>query len=282
MKKSIKIWLIIAGVLMAVGLIVFTVGLGIAGFDFEKLRTNSMETNTHVIQMSFSGIRLDTSTADITFLPAEDGKAAVVCYEESKLKHTVQVEDDVLMIAETSNRKWYDHIGIHFGTPSVKVYLPEGAYQQLQVVASTGDLTMPENFRFTEASVTMSTGDVLWKADVAETLKLQVSTGRVTAKNIRSETLDVTTTTGKVKLENVVVTGAVNIHVDTGDVTLDRVDGAELYIKSNTGDVTGSLLSDKIFITETSTGKILVPDCVTGGKCKVHTSTGDIRLEVIK
>ena len=52
-------------------------------------------------------------------------------------------------------------------------------------------------------------------------------------------------------------------------------------MKTDTGKVVGSLLSEKVFIAETSTGKVSVPKTTTGGKCEITTSTGDIKIEVI-
>jgi hypothetical protein len=44
--------------------------------------------------------------------------------------------------------------------------------------------------------------------------------------------------------------------------------------------VTGSLLTDKVFIAQTSTGKINVPETTAGGQCRVSTDTGDILLTI--
>lgn len=63
---------------------------------------------------------------------------------------------------------------------------------------------------------------------------------------------------------------------------LDRSDAAEIYVRTDTGDVTGSLLTDKIFFAETDTGDIDVPESVEGGKCKIKTDTGDISIKIEK
>ena len=53
-------------------------------------------------------------------------------------------------------------------------------------------------------------------------------------------------------------------------------DAAELYIKTDTGDVVGSLLSDKTFLVETDTGRREDPKTTTGGRCEIKTDTGDV------
>ena len=49
--------------------------------------------------------------------------------------------------------------------------------------------------------------------------------------------------------------------------------------ETSTGKVKGHLLTDKIFVTSTSTGKVRVPSTESGGICKVTTSTGDILFD---
>jgi DUF4097 and DUF4098 domain-containing protein YvlB len=65
-------------------------------------------------------------------------------------------------------------------------------------------------------------------------------------------------------------------------VKFERCDASELYIELDTGDVTGSLLSDKVFIAQSDTGRVNVPKSVTGGRCEITTDTGDIKITVEK
>ncbi len=54
----------------------------------------------------------------------------------------------------------------------------------------------------------------------------------------------------------------------------------EIYIKAGTGDVSGILLSDKIYVVNTNTGKVNVPNSVNGGRCEITTTTGDVKITV--
>ena len=49
----------------------------------------------------------------------------------------------------------------------------------------------------------------------------------------------------------------------------DGSDAAEIFVKTTTGNVTFSLLIDKVFITKTDTGNINVPKIADGGKCEI-------------
>ena len=85
--------------------------------------------------------------------------------------------------------------------------------------------------------------------------------------------------TGDIILNHVIVQ-KILIERTTGDVSFENCDAAELSIRTDTGDVSGSLLSEKIFITKSNNGKIDVPETVTGGKCEITTDTGDIIIVI--
>ena len=81
-------------------------------------------------------------------------------------------------------------------------------------------------------------------------------------------------------MKNVNASGVFSITRSTGDVEFDACDASEIYVKTDTGDVTGTLLSDKIFFAESDTGKVSVPKSVTGGRCEISTDTGRIDITV--
>ena len=46
--------------------------------------------------------------------------------------------------------------------------------------------------------------------------------------------------------------------------------------------MTGSMLTEKVFQVKTETGRIDVPDTITGGRCKISTDTGNILITLVK
>jgi len=319
MRKTVTLWLIAALVLVVLGCVLF-VGVMVAyGGDFSKLSTVNYVTNTYEINETFDKIAIDVDTTDIHFVPAENGKCRIVCFELEKAKHSVVVQNGTLSIHTVDMRKWYEYIGITLGTPQMTVYLPTNTYSSLSVETDTGDITIPKNFSFERLHIDGDTSDIACFASVSNTLEIEVSTGRIHIEAITADRLDLTTTTGDIQvnsttvnmeldvetntgkvqlteasckkltaesdtgaitLKRVIVTDSLSIESDTGNVRLENSDAAQLSIKTSTGDVTGTLLSEKNFITETSTGKVRVPKTTSGGKCEITTSTGDIILNV--
>lgn len=280
MRNSTKIWLIIATSLVALGCIIFSVAMTKNYWDFTKLSTVKYETNTYQINENFSNISMNTDTADILFIPSDDKMCKVVCYEMSDMKHTTTVQNDTLTINVTDEREWYDHIGITLGSPKITVYLPKTEYDSLAIKEDTGDIEVPKDFKFGSIDIATSTGDITVSGVTCEgDLKINVSTGKVNLTDIKCKSLISDGSTGDFSLKNVIATEKFSIERSTGDVKFDDCDATEIWVETDTGDVTGKLLSEKIFITQTSTGDVNVPKSTNGGKCEITTSTGDIHIK---
>ena len=319
MSKAKKIWLLSAAALILIGGILFVGGMSIMKWDFSRLSTSKYETNEYTVTEAFQSISISSIGTDIELVATEEQTCSVLCHEQTKLTHAVSVKDGVLVIETVDTRKWYEHIGIHLGTPRITVYLPKGAYAALSIDSKTGDVRIPADLAFDSVSIALTTGDVESKADVTGALGIKTSTGSITVSDgsVGSLTLSVSTGkvsvsrvhcdgdvavtvstgktalsqlscknlntkggTGDITLQSVIAAEKLSVTRSTGDVRFDGCDAAELYVLTDTGDVSGSLLSDKVFLVKTDTGDIDVPKTVSGGRCEITTDTGDIKITV--
>ena len=319
MKTRTLVAIIVAASLILAGCLIFAVVMTMLNWNFKGLLTTKYVTNECTVNEKFEDIKIVGTTEDVIFLPSEDGKVTVICYEEEKLKHSVKVTDGTLVIDRIDARRWFDHIGIISNSPKITVYLPSGDYGDLSIKLSTGDITLSPDHSFLAIEIKGSTSDVTCGASATGDVKIELNTGDIAINDICSRSLDLTVTTGRITVTKADVTENVNIKVstgksklenitcksltssgstgdltligviaaesfsikrDTGDVKLEGCDAAELYIVTDTGDVSGSLLSEKVFITKTDTGDIRVPSSVVGGRCEITTDTGDISITV--
>lgn len=320
MSKTTKIFLIIAGVLVVAGIAVFLVVMSINGWNFKKLSTVEYETNSYVIEEDFNKVIITTIEADIEILPSDDGKCKVVCYEEEKVKHEVKVESNTLVVDAKNSRKWYDYIRFFsFSPPKITVYMPADKLTSLYINGSTGDVDISSDFAFENIGISASTGNVNCYASAKDEIRIELNTGGIDITGITANKLNLSTSTGKIKVKMVTCSGDISVKVttgdaivmatdcknlystgntgdikvvgvearekfnierSTGDVEFENSDANEIYVKTSTGDIEGTLLSNKIFITQTSTGDVDVPRSTSGGKCELTTSTGDIEIEI--
>ena len=166
------------------------------------------------------------------------------------------------------------------GTPNITVYLPQSEYEALTVKSRTGDINVC-NLSVSSLDLCVTTGkvtatDVVCKGDVS----VSVSTGKTYLTDIKCQRLISSGNTGDMTMENVIASESFSIERSTGDVRLDSCDAAEIFITTDTGDVWGSLLSDKVFITRTDTGKVDTPKTTVGGRCEITTDTGNIKIQI--
>lgn len=202
MRKTAKIWLVIAASLVFVGLIMFAAVMSEYKWDFSKLSTGKYETNTYEISEEFSNLSMNTDTADIIFALSDDGKCRVECYEEEKAKHSVAVQENTLVIKMIDEKSWYDYIGINFGSPKITVYLPKAEYTSLFINGSTGDIEIPKNFKFEGVDISLSTGDVNFFASASKLIIIKTSTGNICVENTSAGTLDLSASTGRITVSN--------------------------------------------------------------------------------
>ncbi len=314
-----KKWMIAAAIVIVIGCGLFVGAMTMFNWNFEVLSTDKFSTNTHTVADTFTDIVLTTDTAAVTFLPSESNAVTVECFESERQQHAVAVQDGTLTIALQDTRKWYHYIGISFRSPKITVYLPAGEYGTLTLKSHTGKVNLPADFTFKNVDVNLTTGDVSCAASATGDVKIETNTGDITVDHITAVSLSFKATTGRVTvkgadcqedvtvkvttgkthltdvtcrnlvsdgstgditLKNVIAANRFSIERDTGDVTFERCDAAALWVETSTGSVKGTLLTDKVFITSTDTGRVDVPRTVTGGRCEITTDTGDIKMSI--
>ncbi len=315
MKKALIITSI---VLMAIGFSVFFGVMVVHGFDFSWLDARDFETNTYNITENFDDMTICVKTADVYFMPSENEKCSVICFEEVKRKHSVEVTENTLNIKAEGEKAWYEYVGFSIKSPSVTVKLPLKVYKNLSVKTSTGNISVAENFIFENVSLIGSTGNVNFLSSASDNITIKTSTGNVNISDSAAKDLDITVSTGNISvnsavfqtinatvstgnarftgircktfftegstgnivLNDVLAEERIYIKRSTGNVKFDGIDAAEIEVRTSTGDVKGSLLSGKIFSTDSDTGTIRVPESSSDGKCDIKTNTGDIIIEI--
>ncbi len=314
-----KKWLIVAAILIVAGIVVCGASATFIKFDFTQFNTVEMELNKYDVDGDFNDIRVSADTEDIKLVPVTDGKCYVECLEEKGSHHIVGVNGNSLTIDRGKDKTNFVFFSINMESPRITVYLPKDKYDSLTVESSTGDMNIPGDFTFDSIELTTDTGHIECEASSQGSIRLKASTGDMrlngfTAKdlNLESSTGDmdvdsvavagdiyIKVSTGEVKLRKVtcaglttvgstgdielidtVASGDMNIERDSGEVSFDASDAANIYVKTTTGEVTGKLLTEKIFLTETDTGDVSVPKTASGGRCEITTDTGDIEMNI--
>lgn len=315
-------WIIAAAVLLVLGLIICSVAFAVLGLDFGKLGTVKYVSKTYDVIEDFRNISIDADIERIAFVLSNDGKCRVVCHEKKNEPHNISVQGDTLTIEKKDRRRWqFMSIGIMTEIPEITVYLPNNVYEALTIDAGTGSVDIPGDFTFDSIRLTLDTGsarcfasaegDIYIKTDTGHiavsnltasgmrlasdtgrvevsnvdikgNMDIKVDTGRVTMENVTCRNLSSNGDTGSLVMTNVIASGEFNIERSTGNIEFNGCDAETIYVKTNTGSVSGTLLSDKVFFTKTDMGKVEVPMTIEGGRCEITSNTGNITIKIIK
>ena len=267
MKKTVVIGLLI----LAAGIVLAGISFAVMGFSFGGFNGEKYEAVTTEIGTDYTKIDIHAKIEDIRILRI-DAKAPtlrVVCSENSRLKHTVTVENDTLTIRSVDTRKWYDHIGINVsGKPEIVLYIPVFPYV-LDIETDTGDVEIQDHSLGNDIRIRTDTGDVYVQDAVGVNVFVQTDTGDIRwtyreappAKKVNIVgNLSLITSTGHIRAENAGCAGDLFLQVSTGKTLLENCRFANLESTGSTGDMT-------------------LKDTIVQGDLKIRRSTGDVKLE---
>ena len=280
MKKSVWISMIVAAACIVAGLVCIAVGHTLGG---HKLMWNDDYVSSDFnVTEEFQNIRVNTISADVTFVPSEDGACRVVTKDDGRMNYTVEVVDSTLTVSAERKSPWYKKPFSLFGGAEdarVTIYLPATEYQSLTVKTTTGGIEVNGRLNILgNVSLTATTGDIEWQGS-AGSLFAKATTGEISLENVTvAETITVETTTGDINLTR--VTGSsLDAHAGTGDVELvDSSITGQITAEVTTGEMTLTRITCDGLDTQTTSGRIELTDTVVTGHIRAKTNSGAIRL----
>lgn len=297
MKKALAV----AVSLILFGVLLVLVAFFASGCDLSGWLGADYVTTPHELSLDFDRISVDVDTADLIFLPSENGVCRVVAYEKEKEKHSVAVKDGVLTVSleeARAERKWYDYISIGYNQPKITVYLPKDDYAALSVLSDTGDISIPKDFTFGSVALEGSTGDIRVSAAASGALTVTMSTGDIALSDASFGSLSVTSSTGDITLRSVTVGGGITLGQSTGDLYAEGVTAAafsstastgkgslyeltvlgDVLLKRSTGDLTLVGGTAESLEAKTSTGDLSFDRVVLGARLTLLTDTGEVEI----
>ena len=263
MSKAKKGWIIAATALTVTGVLVIAGALAAVGFDIKKLNTVEYTTVTEKIKSDFDSIDIDVNTADIKLEHTDEKECTVTFYEPEKLRFKAEIENKTLSVSYDDSREWYEYINFDLNSPEITISLPKTEYDKIGIETTTGNIDI--------------------SSLKANNIDFETTTGNIRTESVNVDgNADLETTTGNIKLKDTVISGCLHIDCTTGNIHFDRADAADIYAETTTGNIKGTLLSGKVFSADTTTGDIDLPKDGNGGKCKLETTTGNIKIEIAK
>ena len=291
MFKHYKIWFSIAGIFIAVGILLCTAMLAVNGFDFSAFNTDAERVKKEYLipRESALNLTIDTRDNDIILKKTTGSEIKVTCYESEELVYDIlnAKPDKNLKIAEKDNRKWYQMIDVSFSiqeTP-LTVEIPDKDWQSIKITTSSGDINVSDFSDLFKYSINTSSGDIIISDMNAANMNIKSSSGDICIKDSYiMSLLGIETASGETKLSKV-GTNNIEINSNSGDVELYKTDAVEYKVETSSGDISGKLRDDADykFKVESLSGEISVPLSEKEGLTlfSAVTTSGDIKIKYL-
>ena len=242
MRKQLSLF-ITGIVLVLIGAVLCIVSMVVLGFRFDSLDNQKLVTAEYNVTEEFRDIQIKLEGEKVVFETSKDDKCRVVFYDAEETERKVSVEDGVLNImTEGTKKHGIEVMNVRIRPSKVTIYLPENVYGSLIIESAFGGVEIPEGYSF-------------------DTVKIDIAMGET-------------------ELNGVVASKEISVMTNAGDIELDNCDAPEIYLKTNTGDISGTLLTGKIFKVHVTVGDIEVPGDGDGGICEITTNVGDVRMKI--
>ncbi len=211
-------------------------------------------------------------------------------------------------------------IDLSFISENVKIYLPEKMFESIELKSTSGSVTVNEGLTCESLVAKSTSGAVrVYSVTAEDVITAKTTSGQVSVAEVFTGKLEASSTSGRVNVSNIeqintVVINAtsgkieatdincreftaenvsggvlcsgviaqdnINAESTSGSIKILRSDAETLNLKSTSGSIRGTLLSDKIFIADSSSGSVKVPQTTQGGICKAKTTSGSIDITI--
>ncbi len=265
---------------IALGFVLCLGALVAMKFDLTRFNTQETQVVNHTVSESFTHISVDVSDCDVRFVSSHGDTCRVDCPESPNLSYSISVEQGTLTITEQDDTAWYHHVGIDLEPKELVVYLPQQTYGTLKLKTVTGNVSLPQDFSFVDATISTTSGTLQCASAVSGEATMETISGDVDITGWTPQTLQIQSTSADVRLSQVVVANSCRVENVSGDVHLNGCDAQSLVINTVSGDISASLCTGKTFSTQTVSGDVDVPSNFSGGSCNLTTVSGDITCTI--
>ncbi|MBE7003843.1 MAG: hypothetical protein E7425_06110 [Ruminococcaceae bacterium] len=255
----------------------------------------------------FHSVDVSVISADVRILRSGDDETHIETEHGENVVEEVTVQNGVLTLTHSAagsvtKKKTFFGINFNFSFSggNVTMYLADKLWESVCVKTNSGDVEA-EDLRARAVELASKSGDIdVRHLTVEGCLKAESMSGDIEAENVAAGEVQLSSMSGDVEtdtveagnitmssksgdmdLDNTVAHGELTVESTSGDVTLHRCDGQDVFLQSTSGDVEGTLLSPKDFSAHSVSGDVDLPQSEDGaGRCDAHTTSGDVSLRI--
>ena len=134
------------------------------------------------------------------------------------------------------------------------------------------------NLSVENSSGVMHLSEIVATGDV----NVEGSSGGLHIDDVECANLIGSNSSGKINCADVIATGDINLKNSSGGIALEACDATNLKLEATSGSIKGTLLTEKIFQANATSGSVKVPETTSGGVCEVTTTSGSIQMSIVE
>ncbi|MBR5932102.1 MAG: DUF4097 family beta strand repeat protein [Lachnospiraceae bacterium] len=321
MRKGIKTVLFTGLGILVAGVIICAIIFAVHGFNWRSMirqTGHSASSDYHLQEMAktideaFDSLEVDVASAEVYVKKSTDGTCRIEYMDDpDNEQYEIKVQDGRLIFRnKATGWDWnsakdvlnnvLDAVGngFDFEEKAVTVYLPEKAYQTLEIGSASGDITIDDELSFADAHISTASGEVniqkikgllqmsistasgeveLADMTIESGLVVSSASGNITVEQVTvNARADISTVSGEVKLSKTVFAEG-NIDTTSGDIYLDYPEADKMEIDTTSGSVTGHISPEYHVHVDTVSGDV---NTLSGekGDWDIETVSGDVDL----
>lgn len=284
MKSSTKKWLITAGILIILGIIVGIAVFAASGFKFSAFVTTDdrVKKEYEIQRQDAVSLSISTIASDVVLKESDNETVKISCYESDRISYNTSVNDATLKIEEKDNRKWYEFLlpFINIKDTPLVVELPKDGWENVNLSTSSSNIDA-DSFDCSDFSADTTSGEIYLSGISAENeIKLDTTSGDIILKNADAKTIHSESTSGDIYLSDI-KNAALQVSSTSGEISLSGGSNiSSLSADATSGDIDiRSLIADSIGI-DTTSGEIEL-SYVDANTYKITSTSGDIDGTII-
>ena len=281
MRKSVKIFLIIASSLVGMGILFLSLSFVMGGTEMIfKSRGNS---DYKVLTATFdevSVLEISETSNNVRILKSDDDKVKVTYAMSENFGYYLKQIDDTLIIEYDDFREWYEFFGLFsLKKQDLIVELPEETLEKMTVTSVSGSITA-KDILSKETQLKTTSGSVEAGGTVGK-LSVKCVSGSVQLNsNTAAESVSVSTTSGSLRLSGD-FGGDLSASTTSGDINFSGAFATDADISVASGDIEAQALYLKSAKIKTLSGDVELKDVTCSNDMAIDTTSGDIELDLV-
>jgi len=278
---------IIAGSMLAAGLLIFTIGFAVTGFNLKQLSTVSpYEEKEYTESEKVTDIQVDINNQAIELISTKEDQLHIRYFENEEISYSIENEGGRLHIKTKDDSKWYDHFfvfDLHLTDTKMVISIPENFVGDIDVKTSNASVDF-SGIKTKKLIVDNSNGRIkIDDLSIAEDLDVKTSNSPISLENVQiSGDARIKTGNGAVILKNTDISGKSICNTSNSSISLSSVSGDDFELRTNNGKINLAHISSyKGVLAETSNSSILLDDVDVGESIICTNSNGSIKGTIV-